>query len=65
MRRRLWSCYGTILTLTLQEDGQDLIEYAMLVALIALATTAGMHTAAGGVNAVFNTIGATIKNAVS
>ncbi len=32
----------------LQEDGQDLIEYALVVALIAFAAVAGMGTAGHG-----------------
>ncbi len=41
-----------------EEDGQDLIEYALVVALIALAATAGMGTLAGDINAAFSNIGA-------
>jgi pilus assembly protein Flp/PilA len=46
-----------------QEDGQDLIEYALMVALIAFAATAGMQAAAGGVNTVFTTVAATLSSA--
>jgi pilus assembly protein Flp/PilA len=63
MQRKLWSCYSKFQTLMLREEGQDLIEYAMVVALIAFAATAGMQAAAGAVNTVFTTIGATISNA--
>jgi pilus assembly protein Flp/PilA len=42
----------------LREDhGQDLIEYALVVALIALAATAGMKTVAGDINTAFTNIG--------
>jgi len=37
--------------------GQDLIEYALVVALIALAATAGMSTVATKINAAFTSIG--------
>ena len=51
----------TKLYLTLQalkdESGQDLIEYALVVALIALAATAGMQTVATDINAAFTSIG--------
>ena len=41
-----------------QDDcGQDLIEYALVVALIALAATAGMTTVAGKINTAFANIG--------
>ena len=65
MQRKLWSCYSKFQTLMLREEGQDLIEYAMVVALIAFAATAGMQAAAGGVNTVFTTVGAVIRNATS
>jgi pilus assembly protein Flp/PilA len=39
-----------------KEDGQDLIEYALVVALIAFAATAGMSTVAGGINTAFANI---------
>jgi pilus assembly protein Flp/PilA len=65
MQRALWNCYSKFPTLMLREEGQDLIEYAIVVALIAFAATAGMQAAAGGVNHVFTTIGATISNATS
>jgi pilus assembly protein Flp/PilA len=42
----------------LREDhGQDLIEYALVVALIAFAATAGMKTVANDINTAFNNIG--------
>ena len=40
-----------------REEGQDLIEYALVVALIALAATAGMKTLAGDINTAFTNIG--------
>jgi pilus assembly protein Flp/PilA len=45
----------------MQEEGQDLVEYALVVALIALAATAGMKTLASDINAAFNGIGATLN----
>lgn len=43
------------------ESGQDLIEYALVVALIALAATAGMSTLAGGINTAFSTLGSILN----
>ena len=40
-----------------REDGQDLIEYALIVALIALAATAGMSAVAAKINQAFTNIG--------
>ena len=39
------------------ESGQDLIEYALVVALIAFAAAAGMSTVATKINAAFTNIG--------
>ena len=48
----------TKLYLLLQDErGQDLIEYALVVALIALAATAGMSTVATDINQAFTNIG--------
>ncbi|MEO5926640.1 MAG: Flp family type IVb pilin [Bryobacteraceae bacterium] len=41
----------------MHEDGQDLVEYALVVALIAFAATAGMNTLATNINLAFTNIG--------
>ena len=43
-----------------REEGQDLIEYALVVALIALAATAGMTSVATSINTAFSNIGAAL-----
>lgn len=40
-----------------EENGQDLIEYALIAALIALAATAGMTALAGKINTAFTSVG--------
>ena len=40
-----------------EEAGQDLIEYALVVALIALAATAGMSNLATALNSAFSKLG--------
>jgi pilus assembly protein Flp/PilA len=45
-----------------EEDGQDLIEYALLVALVALAATVGMKSLAGAINNEFITLGTSLTN---
>lgn len=40
-----------------EENGQDLIEYALVVALIALAATVGMKAVATDINLAFSSIG--------
>jgi pilus assembly protein Flp/PilA len=46
------------------EEGQDLVEYALVVALIALGATAGMSALAGGINSAFNHLSTTLGNDV-
>ena len=48
------------LQILLDENGQDLIEYALVVALIAFAATAGMSTLATDINTAFTTVGGTL-----
>ncbi len=43
-----------------REEGQDLIEYALLVALIAFATTVGVKSVASNINTAFTNIGAVL-----
>jgi Flp pilus assembly pilin Flp len=64
MRRKLWRYYSTFQAVIVQAAGQDLMEYAMVFAVIALAATAGMQSVAGGVSTVFTTIGLTLSSAV-
>jgi pilus assembly protein Flp/PilA len=39
-----------------REDGQDLVEYALVVSLIAIAAVAGLQTLATKITAVFTAI---------
>lgn len=47
------------------ENGQDLIEYALVVVLIALAATAGMSTVASGINNAFISVGTKLSTYTS
>lgn len=47
-----------------EESGQDLIEYALLAALIALAATVGMSTVASDINNAFVKIGSKLSTNV-
>jgi pilus assembly protein Flp/PilA len=46
------------------EQGQDLIEYALVVALIAFAATVGMSNVASKINDAFSKIGSKLDSAV-
>lgn len=43
-----------------EESGQDLIEYALIAALIALVAIAGLNGLASSINSEFNSIGSDI-----
>ena len=49
-------CYVKVQILR-EEQGQDLIEYALVVALIALAATVGMGSVATAINTAFTNVG--------
>ena len=53
MRRELLK---HILRLHEEESGQGLVEYVLLVALVAFAATAGMSSLASGVNSAFTQV---------
>jgi pilus assembly protein Flp/PilA len=46
------------------ESGQDLIEYALVAAIIALGATAAMTTLATTISSAFGTVGTKLSNAV-
>ncbi len=48
-----------------EESGQDLIEYALIAALIALGAVAGMGFVAKEINSAFSLIGSKLVNSVS
>jgi pilus assembly protein Flp/PilA len=47
------------------DSGQDLIEYALVAALIAFAAVAGMNGLSGKINDAFSTIGSKLTSALS
>jgi pilus assembly protein Flp/PilA len=46
------------------ESGQDLIEYALVAALIGLAAITGLRSVATGVNTAFNNINSQLTSAI-
>ena len=47
------------------ESGQDLIEYALVVALVAFAAIAGMNTVAVAINSAFSKVGSMLSSAIT
>lgn len=52
-------------TLLSDEEGQDLIEYALVVALIAFGAVTAMGTLSQDINNAFSNIGTTLSTAIS
>ena len=48
-----------------EDSGQDLIEYALVTALIALGAVTGMKTLANNIGAAFNTVGSNLTSSMS
>jgi pilus assembly protein Flp/PilA len=57
--------YIKLQDLAKHEEGQDLVEYALLVALIAFGATSGMKALSTGLNHAFGNISSTLGSYVS
>jgi pilus assembly protein Flp/PilA len=64
MNTLLMKLYTKFQDLANREEGQDLVEYALVVALIAFGAIAGMHALASGLNTAFNQISTTLGTTV-
>jgi pilus assembly protein Flp/PilA len=65
MNTMLLKLYVKFQDLASREEGQDLVEYALVVALIAFGATAGMKALATGLNTAFSNISSTLGTYVS
>ncbi|MBI4167074.1 MAG: Flp family type IVb pilin [Acidobacteria bacterium] len=64
MKRYLSTAKQVLVRLHQEESGQDLIEYALIAALIALAAVFGMGSVAKAINDAFSSIGTKLKSYV-
>ena len=60
MSTTLRNLYGKFQGLKHGEQGQDLVEYALLVALIALVCVSGVNNVASAINSVFSAISSSL-----
>ena len=65
MNTMLLKLYVKFQDLASREEDQDLVEYALVVALIAFGATAGMKALATGLNSAFSNISSTLGTYVS
>jgi pilus assembly protein Flp/PilA len=56
--------YVKLQDLTSREEGQDMVEYALVVALIAFGATAGMGKFASGINTAYSNISSQLISAM-
>ncbi len=56
------SLLGLLTRLHREEEGQGLVEYVLIIALVALAATAGMTTLASAINSAFGVVGSLLNS---
>jgi pilus assembly protein Flp/PilA len=59
------NCLRLIRSLVVQETGQDLVEYALVVALVALGATAALQSVGSGLNNAFSSISSTLSSSLT
>lgn len=64
MNTMLIKLYLKLQNLKNNEEGQDLVEYALVVALIAFGATAGMRGLASGINLAFSDVSSDLISAI-
>lgn len=64
MRSLLLKLHFSVVRLLENEDAQDLIEYALVVALIAFGATASMRTLATKISTAFSSVGTSLTTLV-
>jgi pilus assembly protein Flp/PilA len=63
MRSALWKLIFAVQSIWRREEGQDLVEYALVVGLIAIAAVAGLHGVASAVKNVITGVTGTLNTA--
>ena len=56
MKTLFWRIRLKLQSLTMREEGQDLVEYALVISLIAIAAVASLTALAHHITGVFSTI---------
>ena len=54
-----------LISLVRDDEGQDLVEYALLIAFIALACIVGLQSLGTAINNTYNSISSSLSGAVS
>ncbi len=64
MSRLLLRLYFRLHDLVTGEDGQDLVEYGLVIGLIAFGAVTGMTSMAGAINTAFGNISGTLGTSI-
>lgn len=62
MKRKSTGFLKALWKLIVHQDGQDMVEYALIIALMTLAATAGLKTPAEAIYNAFNTSASTFES---
>jgi pilus assembly protein Flp/PilA len=65
MKDLMLKMYAKMQTLMAAEEGQDLVEYALVVALIAFGAVAGMGALSTEINKAFNDISSDLASSLT
>ena len=65
MNHLLLNLYVKFQELKDREEGQDLVEYALVVSLIAFGAVTGMGALASGINSAFSSVSTQLASAIS
>ena len=65
MKNTLQALYVKFQTVLVQEEGQDLVEYALVVALIALGATVAVKSLGTEISAAFTSITTSLTTAIA
>jgi pilus assembly protein Flp/PilA len=63
VKNKVFSLFVKIHSMTLDEEGQDLVEYALVVGLISVAAVAGLKSAGTAVTGVLSKITSSLSSA--
>lgn len=65
MHQPIQRCRGLLCAFLAEERGQDLVEYALVVALLAFSAVAGMRSLAAAISTVFTNVTAILSSTVT
>jgi pilus assembly protein Flp/PilA len=68
MKTLIWNLYlqaQSVRQALKEENGQDLVEYALVIAVVCLGIISGMNTLANGINNAMTTLGSNLNSAVA